>query len=189
MDKDIIHEMPVDDIVVEFDLRPLFHVLTIIGGSVVASIVYGILHDLVTAHVCVEYFTVAHTRIVDTENPVVLALVWGVVTTWWMGLGLGVLLAIACRAGKKPKRTFRDVAPAIGKLLAVMAGCAVVAGLTGYLLTKGGMFMLPGFFPKLLPPEMHARFAADLWAHSASYASGAIGGLIVIWRVWRGRRT
>lgn len=69
------------------------------GGKIVAmtigaSIVYGWAHDLVTANLCVEYFTIGHPDIFGTKNPWLLALGWGVVATWWVGLGLGCLLAL-----------------------------------------------------------------------------------------------
>lgn len=179
---------PLPDRVVHYDMGAVFHFLTIVVSVVAIAIAYGIAHDLVTAHLCVEYFTVGHPRIVETESPVVLALAWGVAATWWVGAILGVLLAIACRAGKAPKCTFRDVAPSIGRLLIVMAGSATAAGLAGFVLTKAGVITFPLYFVKLLPPETFAFFAADLWAHSASYATGAIGGLIVIVRVWRERK-
>ncbi|MCC6696106.1 MAG: hypothetical protein IT365_10800 [Candidatus Hydrogenedentes bacterium] len=179
---------PLPDIVARYDLEAAFHFLTVVVSVVAIAIAYGIAHDLATAHLCVEYFTVGHPRIVDSESPVVLALVWGVAATWWIGAFLGVLLAIACRAGKAPKRTFRDVAPSIGRLLIVMAGSATAAGVTAFLLTKAGAITFPLYFVKLLPPETFAFFAADLWAHSASYATGAIGGLIVTVRVWRERK-
>lgn len=190
MNSDKVHEIdePLPDLVVRYDLGAAFHFPMIIIGVVVAAIAYGIAHDLVTANLCVEYFTVGHPRIVDSESPAVLALVWGVAATWWVGAVLGVLLAIACRAGNAPKRTLRDVAPSIVRLLIVMAGSATAAGVTAFLLTKAGVITFPLYFVKLLPPGTFAFFAADLWAHNVSYATGAIGGLTVIARVWRKRK-
>ena len=72
--------------------------LRIVLLAVAAAIAYGILHDQVTARVAIEYFTVAHPRIVESEDPTVLGLVWGVVATWWVGAILGTLLAVAARA-------------------------------------------------------------------------------------------
>lgn len=181
-------DMPYEDILVEVDLRPALHFIAIIALAVAAAVAYGILHDLVTAQLCVEYFTIAHPRIVESESPVVLTLVWGVTATWWMGLLLGVPLALACRAGKRPKRSARDVAPAVGKLLVAMACCAIVAGLAAYGLSTLGVLMVPMLYLKLIPTETLPRFAAAFWAHNASYATGVLGGLIVIVRVWRARR-
>ncbi len=181
-------DMPYEDIFVEVDLLPALHFIAIVALAVAAAVTYRILHDLVTAHLCVEYFTIAHPRMVESESPVVLALVWGVVATWWMGLLLGVPLAIACRAGKRPKRSARDIAPAVGKLLVAMACCATVAGLAAFGLSRLGVLTIPMFYLKLIPTETLPRFAATLWAHNASYAFGVLGGLIVIVRVWRARR-
>jgi len=54
-----------------------------------AALVYRILHDQITARVCVEYFTVFHPPIFATHSPTLLALGWGVIATWWVGLLLG----------------------------------------------------------------------------------------------------
>lgn len=58
--------------------------------SVLAAVVYGILHDQITARICVEYFTIGHARLIDSDSPTVLGLFWGVVATWWVGLPLSV---------------------------------------------------------------------------------------------------
>src|SRR4051794_2635354 len=97
------------------------HALAIVALCIGASVAYGILHDQVTARVCVEYFTVGHIRILDTESPAILGLVWGVIATWWVGLMLGVPLAIAARAGRRPKRDVRSLVRPIAWLLLVMA--------------------------------------------------------------------
>ena len=33
--------------------------LRIVFACIVAAVIYGVLHDMITAHMCVEYFTVA----------------------------------------------------------------------------------------------------------------------------------
>ena len=35
--------------------------------------------------------------------------------------------------------------------------------------------------------RMAAAFLADLWAHSASYLVGFVGGIVLLVRVWRSR--
>ena len=81
------------------------HYFFIILSSVFASIVYGILHDQVTARVCVEYFTIGHPPVFNTNDPTLLAIGWGIIATWWVGLILGIPLAVAARAGNRPPRT------------------------------------------------------------------------------------
>ena len=50
--------------------------ITIVALAVLAGITYGILHDQVTAHVCVEYFTIGHPALIPTESPTLLAIAW-----------------------------------------------------------------------------------------------------------------
>ena len=73
----------------------------IVLTCVFAAVLYGIIHDQFTAHICVEYFSVFHPPVFSTTSPALLALGWGVIATWWMGAFLGVLLAIAARAGSR----------------------------------------------------------------------------------------
>ena len=53
----------------------------IVAFCIAAAVVYGILHDQVTAHVCVEYFTIAHPPVFPTESPFWLAVGWGIIAT------------------------------------------------------------------------------------------------------------
>lgn len=75
----------------------------IVLDAVALSIAYGIAHDLVTAHVWVEYFTIHHAHIVDSDSPIVMALIWGVLATFWVGLFAGVLLVVCNRFGRWPR--------------------------------------------------------------------------------------
>ncbi|HEU4754510.1 MAG TPA: hypothetical protein VFU47_15485, partial [Armatimonadota bacterium] len=67
------------------------------------------MHDQVTVRVCVEYFTVAHPPLITTDSPTLLALAWGVVATWWVGLALGVMLGLAARLGGWPRLVAREL--------------------------------------------------------------------------------
>ena len=162
--------------------------LAIVGLCVLAAVAYGIIHDQVTARVCIEYFTVFHPRIIASESPTMLALAWGVVATWWVGLPLGVGLALAARAGDRPPRSIGSLVRPILVLLAVMYLGAFLMGLTGYSLGKVGLVQPADWVAEDLPADRHARFLADLWAHNASYALGVVGGLVVVVRTWRSRR-
>lgn len=164
--------------------------LKIVGLSIVAGILYGIAHDQVTARICVEYFTVFHPPVFQTQSPTLLGIGWGIIATWWVGAFLGVLLAISARAGSRSLLRASDLARPIFTLLCVMAACAVAAGITGFLLARAGRITPPPEVIALLPRARHAHFMADWWAHSASYASGFFGGLILCaWVIWRRLRT
>ena len=129
----------------------------IIALCIGASILYGILHDQITARVCVEYFTVGHPPIFGTDSPTLLALGWGVIATWWVGLMLGVPLAIAARAGHRPRRDVRSLVRPIARLLLVMAACALAAGILGFLLAKSGVLILAERFAARVRTERSPR--------------------------------
>lgn len=117
-----------------------------------------------------------------------MAIHWGVVATWWVGLALGVLLATAARCGSAPKRGVRElVLPVLG-LLAVCACCALVSGVTGWLLAESGAIRLAGRIAERVPPDRHVAFLADRWAHTASYGAGLLGGMVLAIGVWCSRR-
>ncbi|MCB9879287.1 MAG: hypothetical protein H6835_16955 [Planctomycetes bacterium] len=161
---------------------------SIVAMCIVAAIAYGIAHDLVTAHVCVEYFTIGHPPVFGTDSPLLLALGWGVIATWWVGLMLGLVLAFAAVRGARPMRTARSLLRPVALLLLVMAVCAALAGGIGYFAGGQGWVFLLEPLASRVPSERHVLFLADLWAHSASYLVGFVGGLVLAGRVWRSRR-
>jgi len=147
----------------------------IIGMCILAAIAYGIVHDQITARICVEYFTIFHPPILSgTQSPTQLAFGWGVIATWWVGVLLGVPLAVVARAGPWPRLSVAELLPMIRVLLIVMAISAFLAGLSGYAWGRPPVYM-----SEILLAERHRRFAADWWAHNASYASGFTGGIVV----------
>ena len=157
--------------------------LKIIALCLLAGALYGVVHDQVTARVCLEYFTVFHPDIFHTHSPTLLALGWGVLATWWVSLILGILLAIAARAGSSPKATVVDLTPKVLRLLIIMALCALAAGISGYFLQGFGM----EYYGTDIPKQIRHNFYADLWAHNVSYLSGFVGGIVLCVTVWRGR--
>jgi hypothetical protein len=152
--------------------------LKIVGFCILASVVYGVLHDQVTARICVEYFTDFHPIIIDTRDPFVLALVWGVIATWWVGLILGILLAASAQAGTWEKLSLSQVRTGVIWLLGVMAIGAFAAGVWGS--TMHYWFSVVG------PPiegVSASAFNTCLFAHNASYLIGGFGGLVLCSRL------
>ncbi|MFK7970823.1 MAG: hypothetical protein AB8F95_10670 [Bacteroidia bacterium] len=163
--------------------------IKIILVSIVLAVIYGILHDLVTANIAIEYFTVGHPKILESESPFHMALLWGVIATWWVGLILGVLLAIAARFGARPKLGLSDVFNPMVKLLVVMALVATVAGIIGYFLAKGEVIYLVGKYANRIDADRHHLFLTAGWAHNASYIAGLIGGAFVSYHTWKKRKS
>ena len=155
--------------------------------SIVMAVVYGILHDQVTARICVEYFTIGHPPVFGTEDPTLLGIGWGIIATWWVGLILGVPLAMVARFGSRPKRDARSLVRPLLALMGASAVCALVAGITGWTLASLGYVELVGYMADAVPSDRHVAFLADGFAHTASYAAGFIGGIVVIVWVWRSR--
>jgi hypothetical protein len=158
--------------------------IKIVALCILAGAVYGILHDQVTVRVCLEYFTVFHPNIFHTQSPTLLALGWGVLATWWVSIFLGIMLAIAARAGSRAKLTASQIFPKLLNLLAIMAIFALAAGIAGYFLQGLGM----EYYATAIPKQIRHTFYADLWAHETSYLTGIIGGIILWIMVWRSRR-
>jgi hypothetical protein len=152
---------------------------------IVAAVVYGIVHDQRLASV-LSTSPFFHPHIFPTQSPTLLAIGWGILATWWVGAFLRVLLAIAARAGPMPKLTSREVFPSVARLLLIMGGCALVAGVVGYLWARGGLIAPPPFVAGT-PHLVASNFMADWWAHSASYASGFFGGLALCVLIYRKR--
>jgi hypothetical protein len=153
-----------------------------------STIVYGICHDQVTARVCIEYFTVGHTPVLQTDSPTLLALAFGTMATWWVGLILGVLAALASRSGSWPKVDAAHLIRPIACLLVVVAVASLLAGLTGYRLARSSGFVLPDPLGSRISQARHALFLANTLAHLAAYAVGLLGGLAICARVLVQRR-
>jgi hypothetical protein len=100
--------------------------LAIVALSILACVTYGILHDQITARICVEYFTIGHAPLLNTDDPTILGLGWGVIATWWVGVLLGIPLAAAARLGHWPKR---EPATLVRPLTRLMMVSAVVAAI------------------------------------------------------------
>lgn len=170
-------------------LLDLLHSLAIIVVCILFAVVYGILHDQITARICVEYFTIGHPPVFNTEDPTLLGLGWGVIATWWVGLIMGVPLALAARIGRWPKRTALSLMKPLAIQMSVAGVCALVAGIVGYVLASTGAVFLVGRMATAVPADRHVVFLTDAFAHNASYFVGFFGGLVVIAWVWwsRGR--
>jgi hypothetical protein len=163
------------------------HSAFIVLLGITAAIVYGIAHDQVTTRLCLEYFTVFHPPLFATTSPTLLALGWGVVATWWLGLTLGAALAVAARFGPRPPREVATLVRPVCLLLGATAGAACLAGLAGYTLTALNLIAADPLVVGVLLAERHALFMAAAWSHTASYLFAIVGGTALITDVWRSR--
>ncbi len=161
--------------------------LRIVALCIGAAVAYGIVHDQVTARISIEYFTIGHPRLFASDDPTPHALAWGVIATWWVGLMLGVPLAIAARRGARPKLDARRLVRPIGVLILAMAMCALAGAAIGRVGAERHWFALFGDLRERVPPEKQVAFMTAGGAHSASYLVGFAGGVALIIRTWRRR--
>src|SRR5882724_11791197 len=112
--------------------------LLIVILTIASAVCYGIVHDQVTARVCVEYFTIGHPPVFNTDSPTLLALGWGVIATWWVGLLLGIPAALVSRLGSWPKYTAARLMRSVCCLMVLMGFASLVAGLAGYFVASAG---------------------------------------------------
>lgn len=155
-------------------------VLQIIGLCVLASIIYGIAHDLITAHVCVEYFTVHHPKIIESTSPLAMALLWGILATWWMGVFFGGMIAIAARVGRLQKIGWREIIRPLALTLSCAWFLAMMFGLGLYLVARYGAGTSG------VGSEYDRRLLVVGTIHALSYLLTAIGGIgLVGWTIWK----
>jgi hypothetical protein len=162
--------------------------LKITGLFTLAAVLFGLVHDQITARVCVEYFAIAHETLVVSTSPTVLGLVWGVVGTWWAGATAGLAVSFAAREGPWPKLSWRHFVRPTLALAALMGGSALLAGIAGYVMTARGIIHIVTDYQDRIAPDRQARFMADVWAHLASYAAGLLGSAAIALRAQRTRR-
>jgi hypothetical protein len=165
------------------------HFAKIWATTIVFACGYGIAHDQVTAHLCIEYFTVAHQEVFATESATLLAFGWGIIATWWMGAMLGIVIAGAARFGASPRLTMQELIRPALLLLAGMALASTVAGGIAYAAAAWGDAAIPASYADAVPARSHDRFVAVMWAHNAAYISGFLGAIaLASWIVVRRAR-
>lgn len=154
---------------------------------VLAAITYGVIHDEITAHLCVEYFTVGHPPLFHTESPTVLGFCWGIAATIGIGGVLGAILAEVSQSTGQPPVPIPRLFHCLLILLATMALAACVAGLLGYELSSRSIISIPITLAYRISPGRHDQFMAVWFAHGASCLVGLTGSAILVLRLWRER--
>ena len=161
--------------------------LKIILLSTLAAMCYGVLHDQITARICLEYFTVAHPPLFHTASPTRLAVYWGAAATAGIGLAFGTVLALVSQSAGQPPYPLARLCRQILLLLAVMGVSALGAGGAGFYLSRHAIITIPSALAGAIPRAQHDRFMAVWFAHLASYLVGFTGAAVLIFRVWQAR--
>lgn len=156
-------------------------------ASILAAVLYGLIHDQITIRICPEYFTVWHPHLIDTNSLTVLALFWGVIATWWMGAFLGFVLGGTAVVGRRPIPPFKSVLQCLARIMAITAFGAVVIGFVAAL----GHFTMPSFVMgsavSQMSPDVQHRFTIDLFIHNASYNVAPVATAVYAVLIYKGR--
>lgn len=135
--------------------------------------------DLVTANVAVDYFTVVHPKMVESNSPWVMALVWGIAAAWWFGAGAGFLLGLVNARREvplSPARVRREFGRACVilwiTLMAILAATYLLIGLMPTHLRR------PTF-------DYDRRMMAVALTHLTEYALGVVALIVVAFRIRR----
>jgi hypothetical protein len=159
--------------------------------SAAVAMFYGVVHDQITARLCIEYFTLAHPPLFQVSTPTLLALCWGVTATIGVGLVLGFLLAQASQSPGLLGMPVSSLYRPLLVLLGVTAAASIVAGCVGFELSDRSILVLnelrPDPWVDRLPRSQQNRFMAVWFAHAASYLFGFVGGGVLIFRIWAQR--
>ncbi|MBV6457879.1 MAG: hypothetical protein HONBIEJF_00999 [Fimbriimonadaceae bacterium] len=135
----------------------------------VVAVLYGTVHDLVTAHVAVEYFSIHHAKVIESDNPIALALVWGFLATFWVGLLGGAWLVLTNLVG--PTMPLKWQWLRRGVLI------VAVASLTAAMLILVSFMWLTTLVPmaeRKRDFENDRRLISVAMAHLTSYMSSAV---------------
>lgn len=155
---------------------------TVVLGVTLLSCLLGICLDLVTANVAVEYFSVHHPTVIESENPWVLAMIWGVGASWWFGAITGLVLATLNHYRKPkplgPRRILNWTAIACGVLWLLMIAVLV------------GIYLFAEYVPEAKRTETFEhdrRLIAVAMAHQYEYILGGIALAILAVLTWRAK--
>lgn len=156
-------------------------VVQVIGGCALLACGLGIALDFITANVAVEYFTVHHPQLVETANPWLLAILWGVAAAWWAGALGGILASFVNESRTQPlsPRTILQWA----EVGCVTMWCIMVLVLIGVY-----------FAAEMVPLnsrrdtfESDRRLMAVAMAHQYEYLLAIISALVIAFRIWRAK--
>lgn len=155
--------------------------LSIVFGATGLACCLGIGLDLVTANIAVEYFSIHHPKIIDSENPWVLAVCWGIAAAWWFGLIAGLVVASVNQWRKQPLPPVR-----ILKWNAI--ACVILwVIMLAILISVMAISSLIPIDKRPVTFESDRRLVAVAMAHQYEYLLGGAAMLAIALMTWRAK--
>ena len=178
-------------------------ILLVLAGPVLGAL-YGLVHDQVTYTISEEYYTkfkfgqfrIDETNLVENigshktpeyralQNERVPVALVGVIATWWVGLIIGLFLALTGLTHPTGKQMWRTGM----RGFAITLVTALFIGLLGLLFGK--LFLLSNYPNWYYPDNLIDRDAFTLVGsmHNFSYLGGLVGLILAIWYSFRQKR-
>lgn len=159
-----------------------------IGIGTLAAVGYGVVHDQISIRISPPYLLDWHPSLLPTRDPTTVALVWGVVATWWFGLILGAVLAGASTLGPRPQAPWAWIVRATAAVFATSAVAATLA----LLVFAALRIELPNLFGEVyaaLDPVGRLAFSRTAAMHEASYDAAGVATVVAAVTIYvrRGR--
>jgi hypothetical protein len=147
----------------------LLEIMKIVLLTTTSSILYGVVHDLITVNICFEYFNSDLTHhgpytkkyfpeIYRKNNKILYALLWGTIATYWVGIILGIICGISARCNSQ-KITWRNLLIPCIIFSSTLLISTLIFGLVTYSNSKN-------------------NFLTANYMHNWSYFAGGVLGLI-----------
>jgi hypothetical protein len=157
---------------------------------ILSAILFGVVLDLVTAFICVEYFTAYRPHRFGSDSPFAQGMAWGVFDFWWRGVALACVVPLLSRWTTLPKLSWQNL---LWPLVAVGTAAyiaAFVSGVTAFYVIRDTPLKLLRNAPRVIDAHLSASqeraFTADLYAHLASnWALIMCSILLCLWIVKR----
>jgi hypothetical protein len=162
--------------------------LRVVTMCFLGQALYAIVQDQVSARLCSEYFTAAHQRVGDIEDPTLLGIVWGVLAGGSGGMVMGLFVGAVATHGRLPVLNVRDVLRPLAVVLLTQATATALCGLSVFLNLRLAHLRLVGPFALSIPSARHEGFFIVACMHIVTYATAILGSLgLCVWAVRRRR--
>ncbi|MCJ8330444.1 MAG: hypothetical protein HRT89_15020 [Lentisphaeria bacterium] len=136
-----------------------------------AAILYGIVHDQISAQISMEFFTKG-----DSESSArFIALVKGILWTWWFGLILSIPLGLCARHGKRNKLKAKKLILPVARVIATVFVFSLCSGLIGYAIATLGLHELSDKLVSSIPEESRNGYIANIWSSFGAYVGAVVG--------------
>ena len=165
-------------------MRSFVPYLQIICTTIVACMIYGLIHAIVATQIPIIYYAAFYPLPEGLiENPLLLGLILGIATSWWLGLSMGFVFSLACRKGDKPKLVWKDLIKPIRKYLVVAICCTAIAGSVGYWFSVIGILQLPDAIYHVIMDDEEAGFWSVGFMNLTGYGAACVGCIWVVLQI------